>query len=122
MTSFQKTGGTFVGYSVGKNGGTISYKMNFDFTGDKTLVSLSPYKSVHNLVALFNNGYPTNNVNPNRPIKGMWHGRELVIRPRSRQGAHFIGRAIQQFKQWCATYYREYKIDFEVNPIYSENV
>lgn len=119
MVPFQytgKSGGVTQNFS-GRVKGT--YKLYFDFLGDKTMVSLSPNKSVHDLIALFNNGYASNNVRPDAPIRGIWHGREIVIKPRSRQGAHFIGRAIEQFQQWCAAYYPKYNIRFKVNPNYN---
>ncbi len=115
---FQRTGSTFIAHDSTGNNVTATYRIGFDFVGDKTLVSLSPGKSVYNLVALFNNGYASNNVRPDAPIRGIWHGVEIVIRPRSRHGAHFISNAVQKFKEWCAAYYHEYNIDLTVSSIY----
>ena len=121
LVPFTCTGKTFG--STQNFGGIVKtqLKLFFDFTGDKTMVSLSPNKSVYNLVALFNNGYASNNVSPDAPIRGMWHGHELVIYPKGRMGANFIGRAIQQFKDWCSAYYPAYKLSFKVNPVYNSN-
>lgn len=76
----------------------VLVEMGFSFMGEKTLVSISPGKTVGNLVALFNNGYNDNNVDPARPPRGMWHGKKLVIWPNAKTGAHFVGRAVQRFK------------------------
>ena len=106
---------------LGSSNGLVSviYKLYFDFEGDKTMASLSPNKSVHDLIALFNNGYPTNNVDPKHPIRGMWHGTMIVIKPRSRKGAHFIGKALQDFKYECTAMYPNSVVTFNVNPNYN---
>lgn len=110
-------GSTITTYYDNSNVG-VEFKIYFDFTGDKTLVSLSPNKQVNDLIALFNNGYASNNVDPDRPIRGIWHGRELVIYPRSKRGAHFIGRAIERFKKYVESTYPGCKVDVQVNPNY----
>lgn len=108
--------GTDVNVLKGTGGGVYhEYKLYFNFEGDKTMISLSPNKTVHDLIALFNNGYPTNNVDPEHPIRGMWHGNQIIIRPRSRKGAHFIGRALQTVKNNNP----QYDISFKVNPNYN---
>ena len=113
----RSVGSTITSYYDKSNIG-VEFKIYFDFDGDKTLVSLSPNKEVHDLIALFNNGYPSNNVNPDRPIRGTWHGKDLVIYPRSKRGAHFIGRAIEQFKEYVNKAYPGSDIDVQVNPNY----
>lgn len=82
--------------SASANGEQI-VTIRLDFSGDKTMVSLSPNKSVQNLVALFNNGYASNNIDPSRPIRGIWHGKMITIGPRSRSGAHFVQSAVEKF-------------------------
>lgn len=114
------TGSTITSYYDKSKVGT-EFKIYFDFEGNKTLESLSPNKQVYDLIALFNNGYPTNNVNPDRPIRGTWHGKELVIYPKSKRGAHFIGRAIERFLQYVHTMSPDYVIDVTVNPNYNSS-
>lgn len=91
----------------------------FDFSGDMYLHSLSPRKYVHNLVALFNNGYPTNNIQPNKPIIGTWHGQTLILGPWQREGAHFVGKAIREFEVWAES--QKIIVSSKVNPIYSSS-
>ena len=116
---------TGIDTQIGRNSnGSVSviYKLYFDFEGDKTMVSLSPNKSVHDLIALFNNGYPTNNVDPKHPIRGMWHGTMIVIKPRSRKGAHFIGKALQNFKYECNAMYPNSIVTYKINPNYNSTI
>ena len=100
----------------------IDAELGFDFDGDKSLVSISPNKKIDNLVALFNNGYPSgNNVNPKKPPMGMWHGIWLVIQPRTRMGAAFVQKAAKEFQEWAesqgmtVTYEISYEYDVEAS-------
>lgn len=94
----------------------IEIYLDFDFQGgSRSLVSISPNKQIYDAIALFNNGYPGgNNVNPKKPPRGIWHGKPLTIRPRARDGAHFIEHAITDFSYGLLNYgaqLRDYSID-----------
>lgn len=114
---FKLTSSTPIVGGSGKKTINVGFNLEFEFTGDKTLVSLAPGKHVENVVALFNNGYPTNNIDPKHPIKGYWKGRYLVLGPYSQQGAHFIGRALERFEKWAKS--NGWTVTYTVDGIYN---
>lgn len=96
-TGFDLTRCYLVSVSFNKDRCLATVEMNFDFTGDKTLESISPNKHVEDMTVLFNNGYQDNNVDPDRPPFGKWHGFTLVIQPGFKLGAHFVSQATTKF-------------------------
>ena len=112
------TGSSQVGVHYKQEHGVdFGFDLYFDFAGDTKLISLSPRKYVRDAVALFNNGYASNNIDPEHKIKGYWKGHYLELGPYSQAGAHFIGRAIERFKEWAAS--NGWVVTYSVNPIYS---
>lgn len=102
-----------------KNGSEIFISLGFEFVGDRTMPSIEPGKHVYNLVALFNNGYPTNNITPGRPLIGYINGRKYIISAGSKRGAHFIGRGVQMFLDKCAVSYPDVEIRVNIGYEYS---
>lgn len=99
-TGFEATNIHLISVSFNDSQCIIDAQMDFNFTGDKTLVSLSPGKQVNDMVVMFNNGYSDNNVDPERPPKGFWHGFWLVLQPDYKLGAHFVSKATDEFAQF----------------------
>ena len=117
-TPLMFTGASINGVHANQEMGVdFSITLFFDFVGDKKMVSLSPKKYVHDLVALFNNGYPTNNIDDEHPIRGVWHGQPLTLYSWSRDGAHFVGKAIREFSIWAESQGIDV-IHIQVNPAY----
>lgn len=116
-TGFDATDVHLISISFDGDKCLVTAQMNFDFTGDKTLVSLSPRKQVNDMVVMFNNGYPTNNVNPANPPQGYWHGFWLVIQPRAQAGAHFVTKATNEFVQLLRS--RGYDVNYSIDGKYT---
>lgn len=97
-----------------------SYIMEISFTDDLTRESLEPqrYGGVRNIVAIFNNGYPSD-VGRSEAISnvyGWWHS-EYIHALGARQGLHFMQTAVDDFNQ---TYGSKFGIHATVGEIYSE--
>lgn len=79
-------------YKVGDN----TYKIAVWFTGDMSRESLVParYDGIDNIVALLNNGYSAGHT-----VYGVWkgHGTESIASLPSRDGIHFIEKAIRAY-------------------------
>lgn len=97
-----------------------SYVMEISFTDDLTRESLEParYGGARNIVAIFNNGYPTD---AGRSVAisnvyGWWHS-EYIHALGSRPGLHFMQTAVDDFNQ---TYGSQFGIHATVGEIYSE--
>lgn len=115
------TGATVTGVHTNSELGVeYGIELFFDFSGDKKMISISPKKYVHNLVALFNNGYASNNVDPERPPKGMWHGQFLIIRPKSKAGARFVENAVDTFKSLFNN--QDVTVNAKISPEYNGGV
>ena len=97
-----------------------SYVMEISFTDDLTRPSLQPadYGGVHNIIAIFNNGYPEDSSRSEAiaSVSGWWHGRYTHALG-SRQGLHFMQTAVDDFNQ---TYGSKFGIHATVAEVYSE--
>ena len=77
-----------------------SYTMEINFTDDLTRESLEParYGGVRNIVAIFNNGYPSDGGRSEAisHVSGWWHGKYTTALG-SRQGLYFMQDAVNDF-------------------------
>lgn len=95
-----------------------SYVMEISFTDDLTRQSLQPsdYAGVHNIIAIFNNGYPEDSSRSKaiESISGWWNG-EYVHALGSREGLHFMQTAVDDFNK---TYGSHFGIHATLGKIY----
>lgn len=115
-TGFDATYLNVISVSFNNKNCKITAKMNFDFTGDKMLESLSPTKQVQDMVVMFNNGYADNNVDPEHPPQGLWHGFWLIITPGFKVGSHFVSRATEKFVNLLTQ--NGYKVNYQIDGKY----
>ena len=77
-----------------------SYIIEINFTDDLTRESLQPekYGGVRNIVAIFNNGYPSDRGRSEAisHVSGWWHGKETTALE-FRQGLYFMQDAVNDF-------------------------
>ena len=77
-----------------------SYTVEISFSDDLSRESLDPskYGGVRNIVAIFNNGYPSNEgrVEAISNVTGFWHG-EYISALGRRQGLYFMQDAVNDF-------------------------
>lgn len=77
-----------------------SYIIEINFTDDLSRESLQPekYDGVRNIIAIFNNGYPSNRSRSEAIsyVTGWWHGKETRALE-FRQGLYFMQDAVNDF-------------------------
>nr|DAI72209.1 MAG TPA: hypothetical protein [Bacteriophage sp.] len=88
-----------------------SYIVEISFADDLSRASLQPYdySGAHNIVAIFNNGYPQSSGRAEAisHVSGFWHG-EYVHARGSREGLHFMQDAVDEFNGIYGSVYNIY--------------